>query len=478
MSLPAPPPDDPRPPQTQATPEPGEKPPTIAQRPHPLTPLIRGWVVFVAIIVAFSQELIPRGGPRSGREIDWFSIWWIIALGILAVALLAGLVSLAAWWWTRYVIDDTELRIETGMLTRSSRRIPFGKVQSIDVIQPLAARLFGLCELRIEAGGGDSRVVLRYLKRDRAYQLRDYLLTRAHGVRTTLAESEQQPQADAFNDLASSDRILVRLQPPILVLGLVTSTEFIISVLAVLTAMAITWWLGVGVFAIGGLIPLIIGTLSMISRRVISQFNYTLAQTGGGALRITRGLTNLTSQSVPLDRIQGVRISQSWLWRHFLRLHRVDIDVLGYGHHDGTENTRSASSMLLPVARTEQVRLTMAHLLPTAADEQITLQRVPRRAAWLRPIGWRTLRYGWNEEVMVAESGWLSHHRDIVPHAKTQSVRLTQGPLQRRLRLATVHVDTTPGPVTQVLHHLDVAEARRIVDEQLPRAARARAGLP
>ena len=53
-----------------------------------------------------------------------------------------------------------------------------------------------------------------------------------------------------------------------------------------------------------------------------------------------------------------------------------------------------------------------------------------------------------DDQVVITEHGWLSPVRDVVPHAKTQSVRLEQGPLQRRLRLADVHFDTPRGPVT------------------------------
>lgn len=443
------------------------------ERPHPLTPLIRGWVVLLAIIVAVGREFLPG----NGRNLEWaerLPIFVIVAI-VLGIAALSALIALAGWWFTRFVIDSDELRIETGWLNRSSKRIPFNRIQSVDVIQPLGARIFGLGELRIEAGGGDSKLALRYLKRDKAYHLRDYLLARAHGHRTTLEETGRQQPTSFLEDLSAADQVLVRLQPPMLILGLVTSTEFVVSVLVLIAVMVVTWYAGAGAFALTGLIPLAAGVISMISRRVIAQFNYTLARTSSGALRITRGLTNLTSQSVPVDRIQGVRIQQSWLWRHLLRLHRVDIDVLGYGRSNGNENNRSASSMLLPVASTQQTRIAMANLLPGGEDELVPLLPVPRRAAWLRPIGWRFLRYGWNDRVVVAESGWLQHRREVVPHAKTQSVRLTQGPLQRLLRLASVHLDTTPGPVTLVLHHLDAAVAREIINQELTRAADARA---
>jgi len=54
-------------------------------------------------------------------------------------------------------------------------------------------------------------------------------------------------------------------------------------------------------------------------------------------------------------------------------------------------------------------------------------------------------------------------------------VRVTQGPLQRRLRLATVHVDSPKGPVDLSLPHRDVAEVLPLVADLLARARAARA---
>jgi putative membrane protein len=470
QSAPVPPPEEPAAPPVEGAPQPAKG----TERPHPLTPLIRGWLVLAAGLAYLAQDFLPFGRqPQESRP-----PLWILAVAIAAFAILGGVGGWLTWWFTRFVIDDEEIRVETGVLNKRSRKVGFGRIQSVDVIQPLLARIFDLGELRIEAGGGDSGITLRYLKRDKAYQLRDYLLSRAHGHQTSLAESSGRPQAGRFEDLSTADRVLVRIEPQQLIIGLLTSLDFIISVLVLLTVIVISWGLGWGLIALGGILPFAMGVLGMISRRVITQFNYTLAESGGvrpgepTGLRIARGLTNLTSQSVPLDRIQGVRITQSWLWRK-LRLHRVDIDVLGY---DSTEqdNSKSGSSMLFPVATTEQVRLAMAYLLPDAQDEQVELTPVSRRAAWLRPLSFRTLRWGWNDRVIVSEGGLLVFVRDTVPHAKTQSVRLSQGPLQRHLDLASVHVDTTPGPVHFTIPHLTPETARSVFDTQLPRAADAR----
>ena len=89
-------------------------------------------------------------------------------------------------------------------------------------------------------------------------------------------------------------------------------------------------------------------------------FNFTLAESPRG-LRITRGLTNLTSQSVPISRIQGVTVSQPLLWKA-KGWYRVDVDVVGYGQAEGEDNENQATSVLLPVATGDEVDLALGRV--------------------------------------------------------------------------------------------------------------------
>jgi putative membrane protein len=67
-----------------------------------------------------------------------------------------------------------------------------------------------------------------------------------------------------------------------------------------------------------------------------------------------------------------------------------------------------------------------------------------------------------------------------VPLAKTQSVRLVQGPLQRRLGLATVHLDAAGKRVRAEFRERQQDQARSLVGElaALSRSARRQASLP
>ena len=76
--------------------------------------------------------------------------------------------------------------------------------------------------------------------------------------------------------------------------------------------------------------------------------------------------------------------------------------------------------------------------------------------------------------MLVTTRGWVSRRTSIVLHHKTQSVRLEQGPLQRRLGLANVHVDTPLGPTDAIALHRDQFEAAALLEAQADRAREAR----
>ena len=68
----------------------------------------------------------------------------------------------------------------------------------------------------------------------------------------------------------------------------------------------------------------------------------------------------------------------------------------------------------------------------------------PNRVRWKSPFRFHFLSWGANERYAVTTSGRLRRVTDWVPLAKVQSVRLSEGPIQRRLRLSA-SISTLPG---------------------------------
>ena len=415
------------------------------RRLHPLTPLLRGWAWLAAAIVFGSQNALASGDPRR------------FAVVIPVVAVLGFGFGFASWWFTRYGFDGDDLRIDSGIFQRRSRRVRMDRLQAVDIVRPLAGRLLGLSELRMEvAGGGQSEAPLAYLSVDDAVRLRAELLARSAGISADTPEAPERPVHEVQLDRLIGSTIL--------------SGAFIFGV-AVFVAIAIVIATGSGRIVIAGMSGLVPGLLAIgtaLWYQLGRNFGFTLAESPDG-FRIRKGLLDTRAQTVPPGRIQGVALRQPLLWR-IKGWVRVDVDVAGYAGG----STAPQTSTLLPVAAYHEAINVLRQVLPGADPASVALEPAPRRAAWLRPIGWFRLAYGADDRVIVAREGVFYRTLTVVPHAKTQSVRLRQGPIQRRLKLATVSVDTTPGPVDAVIRHRPELQARQILEAQARRARLAR----
>jgi putative membrane protein len=421
--------------------------PAHFRRLHPLTPILRGWA-WLAFAVAFgSQNLLLGGGP--GR--------FVVVLP--AIAIVGFLTGLANWWFTRYGIDGDALRIDSGIFERRSRRVRLDRLQAVDVVRPLAGRLLGVSELRLEvAGGSSTEAPLAYLAADDAVRLRAELLARAAGID---AETPEAPE-----------RVLHEVSPGRLLGSTVLSGTFVMGIV-LLVALGGTLTFFGGEIAAGVLSSALPGAVAIgiaLWNQFVRNFGFVLAESPDG-FRIRKGLLDTKAQTVPPGRIQGVALRQPMLWR-LTGWVRVEVDVAGYGDSSATDG--SSSSTLLPVATYADAVDVLRRALAGANPSGIVLDPAPRRAGWLRPIGWRRLAFGADDQVIAVREGVFYRTLTVVPHAKTQSVRLTQGPVQRRLALATVHVDTTPGPVDATIRHRPQAQARQIVEEQAARSRLAR----
>lgn len=426
-------------------------PASEAHRTHPLTALLQGLIWGAGVVVAVAWQVLDIEDPN----------WWLALLipAGFVVGVVAGYVG---WFFTRYVIDDDEIRVEKGVLFKTSRRIPFERLQSVDINEPLVARIVGLAELTIEmAGGSESRTRLRFLTLAESRRLRRLLLDRAHGTST------DEPEAGALDQRA----VLHVVPPDQIIIGTLLSLDFVGTVVAALASIVAGMFTEAGWAFLVVLFPAIFGIGQMISSRIVGQWNFTVSQHERG-LRIERGLLSRSSQTIPYDRVQGIAVVEPLVWRQY-RWARLEVDVAGYGV-PSSENAGVSSTTLLPIAPRDLGRAIVDQLIPDptrGTGEQVAS---PRRSWPFAPIGWR---YRWlrsTQHTVTTATGWITRKRSIVPHHKIQSVQFSQGPLQRRLGLASVAVHTPDGPVDAGVAHLDATTAREVAFEQVERARVAR----
>jgi putative membrane protein len=415
------------------------------RRLSPLTPVVRAPIVVLAFIGGSWQQLLD--GDQIGTTA-------LIVLCLLASGLVYGV---ASWIRTKYWIDDAELRVDKGVVARQSRRIRIDRLQGVDIVQPLLARLFGLAELRFDvASGSDREGSLAFLPHQEALALRATLLRRRDDLREeTGAPAVPSPATRAD---APPERELARLDLGLLVASLVLSPEALVTGLGALAIGGL--FLATGTFAVAGaIVPAAIGVALALTRRLTSFYGFRLSESPAG-LHVTRGLTSLSSQTIALQRVQGLVLSEPWLWRVF-GWARLEVSVAGYGASE--PDKAQPSSTLMPVAPRAQCVALLDHVLGGTADSSVAsvaLTPPPSRAKWLSPLSFWWLAFGRDDRLVVSRRGLLVRRLDVVPLARVQSVRLEQGPLQRAFGLADLQVDSPPGPVRVRGHQRDAVDAR------------------
>lgn len=454
-------------------------------RVHPVTPLARGWAILVILVLGLlrqTTEQLPQGG-------DSFALRHVaqILLGLLAVVLVVGFFSWLSWRVTAYMVDADSVHVRSGIVVKQHRRARLDRIQAIDLRQPLVARVLGLAELRVEvAGGGRSVLTIGYLTQQQAQALRKDLLERADAA-PVVAGDGAEATATATDRAArpSTGELRVYEVPP----GrLVIASLLRIESLILLVLVCVAVWGSIATGSPGvafGLVPVLLGVGSQVFRRFNHGFAFRAAVSDDG-IRLQHGLTETQAQTIPVHRVQAVELYQPWMWRPF-DWWRVDVNVAGYGR--GNDN-RTPTTVLLPVGTRAEAVTALWLVLPDlglenpreVVDEGLvgrgdspTFTAAPRRSRWLDPVSWRRNGFAVVPRAVLARGGRLRRHLVVVPHSRTQSLGIAQGPWQRRFGLATFVLHSTPGAVSPAVPHLDEHVARALLDEQSRRARQARA---
>ncbi len=444
--------------------------PAVDDRPYrrlsPLTPLVRSFIVVVAMVATSWDDLL-RG--------DLGPLGWIL----LTLLIGGGIYGTASWLRTKYRIEGDELRVDTGVISRQSRRIRVDRLQGIDIVQPFVARLFGLAELRMDVAGGSAREgSLAFMSLGEARELKDMLLARRDAVRaertraaTGPGTGPAQPTMVRPTTPPEPDRLLARVDLQVLVLSILLSGEtfaFLIAAAVFGAGFLLTGqWAGLAT-----VVPVLGGFVLVGFRRLTGYYNFTVSQTAAG-MQVRRGMFELTSQTISLPRLQGVVVSEPLLWRHF-GWARLDVSIAGYASGD---DERRSPSIVMPVGDRGLVLQLARHMLDGADPGQVALSGAPRSSRWLDPVGWRFRHLGTDAAFVVTREGWFTRRTHVVPHARVQSLRVSQGPLQRALGLADLHVDSPPGPVNVRAMHRSSSEVRRLLEQEVVVSREARAAL-
>jgi putative membrane protein len=416
--------------------------PLVERRLHPVTPLRRAWAP-VAVIIGWAVH-----DPNQAQEqlTRLTTVTLLIGLAVFVPA--AALYGFLTWWFTHFAVTDTELRIRTGLLFRRTAHIRLERIQAVDVTQPLLARVAGVAKLKLDVVGTDKKDELAFLGEGEARALRAELLARAAGFAPETAHEVGE----------APSRQLLHVPAGVLAVSLVLTAATWLSLAAALVVPPLLWFATHSVWTVlATALPLLGAAGASSVGRFVGEYDWTVGESPDG-LRIDHGLLDRTHETVPPGRVQTVRIVEPLLWRRRGWV-RVELDVAG-----------SSNSVLVPVAPREIAESVVARVLPgVTVPPREALSRPPRRAGRCVPLWWRGYGLAVTDTVFAARHGLLRRSLALVPHAKVQSVRLTQGPWERFWRLAEVHVDTGANK-TVTARLRDAEEAAELLRGQAERS--------
>jgi putative membrane protein len=472
-------------------------------RLHPATPLLKGGFALIVVLGYVLSNLrervlgifLPRFDD-GGDPVDYVVSHGII-LQVLAAVLILLFVLIAgfyvSWRMHSFRITSEVVEVRSGILFRTNRKARIDRIQGINIVRPFIARLFGAAKLEISQAGHDANVQLSYLRSSAADDLRREILRRASG--SLAAEPATSAPVGSVFDRRMSELLAPELDPDAappesvvkIHLGRLWGSMFLSTgtVVAVLIVIAVTIWISVDgrLFVLFLALPSLIGFGGYYVRRFSKSLRYTIAGTSDG-VRVGFGLFSTSNETLPPGRIHSIEVSQSLLWRP-AGWWQIRVNRASQTSSRGSEN--QANTTILPVGNLADVTAVLKLMLPDLIGSETSafiesgmnskgpdgFTNSPRRAAWLRPLSWRRNGFAIVPGSLLLRTGALWRRLIIVPQPRLQSVGLHQGPLLRRLRLASVQLHTVNGPITADIGAVDRDAALAFFTEVADVAVRA-----
>jgi len=465
-------------------------------RLHRATPLFRGGIAFIAILGLVITNLRERlielfvGGSGTGRvDYEGDPIDYIVQqnLVLVALALTAGVLLLCilgfwfSWRMHTFRITDEVVEVRSGILFRTNRKGRLDRIQGINIARPIIPRLFGAAKLEVSVAGNDANVPLSYLASRDADALRRDILTLASGARRDTATDASSPPIGAAGVIESrvgelfgpeldpamvaEPTSVVRMNPGRLI-GSTLLSETMIVLVGLIVALIVTVIVTGELIAIVGILPAVLGIAGFLITRITRSLRYSIAATPDG-VRIGFGLLSTTNETLPPGRIHSVKVSQPLLWRPF-GWWQIAVNRASRSSAQGAAGQQQTT--ILPVGDLADVHAVLRLLLPEVATDEVqpVIERgmlspgrdegfinSPRRARWLRWFSQPRNGFAVLEPAVLLRTGAIWRALTIVPYPRMQSAALYQGPILRRLDLASVSVHTVAGPITPTIGAID-----------------------
>lgn len=468
------------------------------KRLHPIAAVVNMLRQLKELIVPLIVFVVFGSSGDGGNQ-----FYLIAVAGGLFLVFISGIIF---WYRFTYRVEDGELRIEHGLFVRKKRYIPFERIQSLDVSEGILQRPFGLVKVKVEtaggAGAGEAEAVLTAIRKNEANEIHD-LLVKLKKSTHAVEEGEQ---------IDSKETVIYKISFSELLLLASTSGGVGVVISAVFAFFLqfeefipfdrvfneVEQFISSGLVFISIIIFLgfLLAWVISVVGSMLKYADFTLKRVDDDLI-ITRGLLEKRQFTIPLKRIQAVRVCENLL-RQPLGMASVFVDSAG----GSALNEESSKVLILPIIKKQKItRL----LEPYLDDYQLNseLHAVPSRAyiryllkGWFiaipivlvvvflfRPWGyfsvallvasalWSWLKYrdaGWrlHDGLLTLRFRTLVKSTVFMKREKVQSLTIKQSHFQTQKSLATIDavVKSGHGGSGGKVYDLDWEDTKKIYD--------------
>jgi putative membrane protein len=343
------------------------------KRLHPIVIVLTIGKRFKDLIFSFIALFFIWNKGDGGRLV----LFGVIALATIAIVL----TSILSWLRYTYRLEQNELRIEYGVFVRKKRYIPLERIQSLDISEGIRQRLCGMVKVKIETAGGsgtdEAEAVLSAISKDEARIIQEYVRAAKSPSQTieSLAEIANEP--------------IYRITPPQLIVLSLTSGGVGVVISAVLAFFSqlddlIPYerlFRGVEQWAVSNLIMVIlfvfggffVAWIIALIGTMLKYANFNVIKTERDLI-ISQGLLEKRQITIPLTRIQAIRINEN-IVRQWLGYASVMVESAG----GSASNQEGSKVMLLPLIKLQAIEEILGPHL-TEYQLKTNFNPVPKRA--------------------------------------------------------------------------------------------------
>lgn len=439
------------------------------KRLHPVAMLVKMVKSIKEIIAALIVLVVTNFGN--------FRFLLIVGTAIGAVFII--ILSILHWLKFTYRLEENEFRVEQGVFLKKKRYVPFERIQSINISAGIIQRLFGVVNLKIETAGGmgEAEIELSAISKEEADRIQRIIKEQKNQIQEESAVPTDLQEGKLLYKINLKELLITAatsggLGVALSIVAFLSQFDEIIPYEKIFEQLEWITHASLTVIVFVCLLGLLLAWVLSFIGVLLKYGDFTIREESGQII-ISRGILERKQFTIPIDRIQAIKISENLL-RQPLGYAAVHIETAGGGDEKDIE------TVLFPLIRKSQLKEKIESILDVTIQQQ--LNPIPKRALYrlwlqdffldlivivplclfLKPWGYLSLLlipisfilgYG-----QYKDSGWLINGNEltlscrlinkitvVLEKKRIQSLKIKQSYFQRRRKLVSVEANFISG---------------------------------